>query len=378
MKKIAVILTLALILLLAAGCSQQPVSTVTVPTLLQPEKQEPALAEVTRDVFYYYTAHETHIVPYTQPLYFSISGVVGQVFVYPGKMVEKGDVLAVLDHSDLTRRAETLEAEIAHTQTSAEYSDKLAQLTIRILEAELRQLEAQLAEQDNAETQLSRQIALKKNEIAQAKADLRQEQVLRNARMAPKYEELETIREEIAQCYLYAPFSGRIAYETTLVAGQTVSHTQQVLALSDDSRMLLDPQCTIMESLIDAAVSIHLRIGSSNYDVKWIPPTEQEMLIAEQHDSFPRTYFEILGTPEELAQLEFGQFGILSYATNYQEDVITVPISAVQKDENRNINFVYVHENGMRVLREVEIGSENGYVYHITDGLKEGEIIYVG
>ena len=198
MKKIAVILTLALILLLAAGCSQQPVSTVTVPTLLQPEKQEPALAEVTRDVFYYYTAHETHIVPYTQPLYFSISGVVGQVFVYPGKMVEKGDVLAVLDHSDLTRRAETLEAEIAHTQTSAEYSDKLAQLTIRILEAELRQLEAQLAEQDNAETQLSRQIALMKNEIAQAKADLRQEQVLRNARMAPKYEELETIREEIA------------------------------------------------------------------------------------------------------------------------------------------------------------------------------------
>jgi multidrug efflux pump subunit AcrA (membrane-fusion protein) len=178
MKRIFAIIFVMVLFL--SGCVHTPDPTGTVPTLVKPEIAPPKLVQVTRGEFRDYYAYHATVAPYSQGLFFDISGVIGNAYVYAGKAVKKGELLAELDHSALSARIVSLETDIADTETVAGYTDRMAKLQIDILKVELLQLEDQLAvAEETAVSRIRQQIALKKNEIAQAEADLRQEQALR-------------------------------------------------------------------------------------------------------------------------------------------------------------------------------------------------------
>lgn len=372
------IIAIALLALLLTGCAKVPEPTGTAPSLIVPGLTPPEIVEVTVGTFSDYYALPATVVPYTQGLSFSISGKIGKVHVYPGKAVEAGELLAELEHSSLSGRIETLEADIANVKTVADYTDRMARLEIDILHVELSQLEDQLATAEGADIpHLKQQIALKKNDIAQAQADLRQEQAMREAKLAPKQAELAQLREELKLHFLYAPYSGRIAYDIALPVGYPVAQSAPVIALSDESRMVLD----ILGGLFDydeANVhSIYVRIGSTDYQFRQIPPTEQELLYAAQNDTSPNTYFEILGSEEDLAKLEFGQYGNVCFTNIYQENALMIPLKALIEGVQFGQYYVDVDENGQRVRRSVEIGGSNGLYAWVTEGLEEGAYVYV-
>lgn len=376
MKRLITMAILAALLL--TGCSQTPDPQGTAPSLVQPESDQPELLQVSVGTFYNYYTLSATVIPYTQGLSFDISGSVSKVYVYPGKEVEAGELLAELDHSSLTSRIASLEADLDDTKAAAAYTDRMAKLQIEILKVELLQLEDRLAAAGEADVSyLRQQVALKKNDIAQAEADLRHEQELREARMAPKQEELEQLQEKLKLYFLYAPFSGRIAYDISLAVGQYVSQSTPVIALSDDSHMVLDPLGSFWIETEENASSINVRIGDTDYAIERIPSTEQEILYAAQNNSSPNVLFDIVGTEEDLAKLELGQYANIGIISFYQENAIMVPIYAVSKT-SAGLYSVDVDENGQRVERIVEIGAANDVFAWISNGLEEGEYIYVG
>ena len=372
------IIAIAMLALLLAGCAKVPEPTVTDPSLIVPGLTPPKLVQVTVGTFSDYYALPATVVPYTQGLSFSISGKIGKVHVYPGKAVEAGELLAELDHSSLSGRIETLEADIANTETITAYTDRMAQLEIDILHVELSQLEDQLAVAEEADiSRLTQQVALKKNDIAQSKADLRQEQAMRAAKLAPKQAELAQLREELKLHFLYAPYAGRIAYDLALPVGYPVAQSAPVIALSDESRKVLDILGGLFDYDENNIHSIYVRIGSTDYKFRQIPPTEQELLYAAQNDTSPNTFYEVLGSEEDLAKLEFGQYGNVSFTNIYQENALMIPREALIEGVMFGQYYVDVDENGQRVRRSVEVGGTNGLYAWITEGLEEGAYIYV-
>ena len=164
MKRIFAIIFVMVLFL--SGCVHTPDPTGTVPTLVKPEIAPPKLVQVTRGEFRDYYAYHATVAPYSQGLFFDISGVIGNAYVYAGKAVKKGELLAELDHSALSARIVSLETDIADTETVAGYTDRMAKLQIDILKVELLQLEDQLAvAEETAVSRIRQQIALKKNEI---------------------------------------------------------------------------------------------------------------------------------------------------------------------------------------------------------------------
>ena len=375
MKRIFAIIFVMVLFL--SGCVHTPDPTGTVPTLVKPEIAPPKLVQVTRGEFRDYYAYHATVAPYSQGLFFDISGVIGNAYVYAGKAVKKGELLAELDHSALSARIVSLETDIADTETVAGYTDRMAKLQIDILKVELLQLEDQLAAaEETAVSRIRQQIALKKNEIAQAEADLRQEQALREARLAPKLKELEQLRKEKQLYFLYAPFDGVIAYDVQLHPGFPVSPAEPVIILSDDSRMVLDISGRILSDSMVNAYSVVARIGDTDFAIEWIPPTEQELFYAAQNDTAPNALYEILGTEEELAKLEFGQYASVGVTYTFEENVLLLPVGAVQENEAGQL-WVEMDENGQRVKRSVEVGGHNTHCVWITGGLEEGAYVYV-
>ena len=266
MKRIFAIIFVMVLFL--SGCVHTPDPTGTVPTLVKPDVSPPKLVQVTRGVFRDHYAYHATVAPYSQGLFFDISGVIGNAYVYAGKAVKKGELLAELDHSALSARIVSLEADIADTETVAGYTDRMAKLQIDILKVELLQLEDQLATaEETTVSRIRQQIALKKNEIAQAEADLRQEQALREARLAPKRKELEQLRKEKQLYFLYAPFDGVIAYDVQLHPGFPVSPAEPVIILSDDSRMVLDISGRILSDSMVNTYSVVARIGDTDFAI---------------------------------------------------------------------------------------------------------------
>ena len=375
MKRI--IAMIAVVALLLAGCVHAPDPTGTAPTLRKPEVVPPKTVQVSLGTFCAYYAFEATVAPYTQSLYFDISGVISCAYVYPGKVVKAGELLAELEHSSLSRQIASIEEDISDTETTAAYTDRMARLQIDILKVELLQLEDQLAAVEEMDTsRLQQQIALKKNEIAQAEADLRQEQALRNARLAPKREELEQLRSEEKLHFLYAPFDGVIAYDIQLLPNAPVSQSEPVIILSDTSRMVLDVKGYFSEELEENAQSVVARIGDTDFAIKRIPPTEQELFYAAQNDTNPNALFDVLGAEEDLAKLEFGQYASIGVISALEENALLIPINTAYEDPAGRA-CVDVDVNGQRIKRIVEIGDFNDHSLWITGGLEEGEYVYV-
>ena len=118
------------------------------------------------------------------------------------------------------------------------------------------------------------------------------------------------------------------------------------------------------------------RIGDTDFAIEWIPPTEQELFYAAQNDTTPNALYEILGTEEELAKLEFGQYASVGVTYTFEENVLLLPVGAVQENEAGQL-WVEMDENGQRIKRSVEVGGHNTHCVWITGGLEEGAYVYV-
>ena len=85
----------------------------------------------------------------------------------------------------------------------------------------------------------------------------------------------------------------------------------------------------------------------------------------------PMLQYSIDNPDETLAA---GQFAVVCVESSYVADALIVPTNALFTDTTR---YLYVMEDGVRVRRDVKTGIFTDWYTQITEGLEEGEVVYV-
>lgn len=359
MKLAALILVMALL----AGCAAEEAPT---PELMEPVGVQSDMATAYVGEIYNIVHFDASVVAYVEELCFEVDGDIETINVYPGKWVEEGDVLIELDQRETEKRAEQLRRELEYAEQDNAYTDAMTELDIKMLETELRQMQAQGAD--------AKQIALKENEIKQKQTDLEQARLLREPELKVKREELAGLEASLDKNVLRAPFSGRIVYEKSITQGTHVAAYSPVLFLADDNRLSIRSEY-VTEGRLKSASRLYAKIGGREYELAGKPIDQEEYIATVLAGETVMTEYEILGVTDGDEAPEAGQYAAVCVVSGYIPDALLVPSGAVLRDATGR--YVYVDEDGERVKRAVKVGMSTDALIQITEGLEEGETVYV-
>jgi RND family efflux transporter MFP subunit len=360
MKKIVVYILASLLLLGLVGCADEGISA---PDLLEPVgvKSDTAVAE--RGEIYEATVYKGEVVPHVEALSFAVDGQLGEVSVRLGDTVQKGQVLVALDNEKLKEQIENLEAEIAHIQKTAGFSDHLAELDIAIAEEQLKSLRL-----NGADANACRE---KELEIQQLKLDLKQSQELRDLETTYKKEKLETLKKQLGNAVITAPVSGQIVYLTPAEAGTTIKAYTTVICIADTQQLRVSTEY-IPAKTIEASTRIYARILDADIPLKYVPMDSAEYASGVLAGEQIKSEF-IMETDDD--RIQSGQFAAVMLISSYKSDALTIPANAVYRDEKGW--YVYKKEGTDHIRCNITVGIMNDAKVEIIDGLQEGDAVYV-
>ena len=365
-KKTLTALLAALLALSLPGCALRP-DAQSVPALIEPVGVKVDTAVATRGTLYTTSAYEGSLVAAAEELSFEIDGKIGEVNVWPGKWVEEGELLFSLDQSELGKRIASLERQLDYVESNGAYDDAAAEIDIELLDMRLEKLVA-----DGAD---GKAIDLARLDLEQARLDLRQAKELRALSADSMREELKLLRADYGRNELRAPFPGHVFYLETLVEGTSVQANKTVAYIANPDDLTLTISTYLGENKL-ARATYYALIGGKKYEIEHVPMTLQEMTsILLSSRSLP-THFRVTGPAEDLGEVSAGQYAAVCLETGRVEDALLIPMGALYYASGER--YVYVQtEDGGRERRTVTMGLTNGLDAQITEGLAEGEIVYV-
>jgi len=364
MKKWIISGMIGALLLGVTGCGQKVQDeTVTIPALMEPVGVQVDVAQAQYSDIYVMETHSGVIVPYVEELQFTIDGKVGSVNVTLGDWVEEGQVLVSLSEEEIFERMEALQEEIADIQKTGEFIDRQRIADIEIAKEELKQLES------NGNSKQT--IQLKKVDVQKFEKILEQERELRQLEIQEKQREWKELWEKTQNNEIIAPFSGRVVYLQEIESGLNIQGYTTVVCLADDTRLWLESEF-ISEITVKNAYDIYAKIGEKEYDLEYVPFDKTEYFAKLLKAEEVNTRF-VVDAPE--GEIVSGQYGTVMVINSYLEDVLTIPVNALYQDAGGR--YVYKMTDGKRVRCEVSVGRNNGIKAEITEGLEEGDLVYV-
>lgn len=346
----------------------------------------------------------TVIVEDKQKQYANVTGILREFVVKEGDKVQKGQVIAKIDTSDVDSKILDLEAQIglaqanmAKAQTGNE-PEELAQEQERVLQAQrdydtakkeydrMNQLFASGAstqqELDKAKSQLDsnlsslnvakQQLSLKqkgprKEEIASQQAQINKLQVERGQ-----------LEKERVQSVVIAPADGTVI-AVAADNGQYVNKGTELLTLANLDNLLI--QADINESDVNKlklgqnATIEGITLGKQKLDAEVARISPIATTTQSSSGQGEKTRVKVMLKPTgELSALKPGFHVDINISVEKIDDALQVPIEAIQQDENGS-TFVWVASNGIAKKQEVETGMENELFSHIKNGLAGDEQI---
>ena len=73
--------------------------------------------------------------------------------------------------------------------------------------------------------------------------------------------------------------------------------------------------------------------------------------------------------------VQAGDTVTISIETGTSEDALRIPANALYTDEGGN--YGYIVEEGRRTRRNIQVGTKTEIMIEVTEGLEEGETVYV-
>ncbi|MBQ4085763.1 MAG: biotin/lipoyl-binding protein [Clostridia bacterium] len=358
MKKKICLLFLAVCMALCGAAQAE------VPELLEPAGIELDYAAAQAMDLYTVTLYNAAVIPYTEDLWFEVDGTVEQVHVHLGSRVQKGDALITLDEEALMEQEAELLEEIAYTKQVHANANELSEIDIRIATVRLDSMRAN-GSSETAIVQAEANIDMMELKLAQTKA----EQAITIAKME---KELAKVQEKIGRNVLVAPFDGVVVSIDNLRAEYGVAAYEPVIRLADETQLLLSSDY-IGQNTVKGANDIYALIGSRQYALEYVPVEMDEYLTAVFSEAPLKTKFTFAG---EHADVACGEYAAICVVTGMVEDALCIPCNALYSDNAGR--YVYkLDEDGQRVRVNVHTGSTNGLYFQITDGLEEGDLVYV-
>lgn len=352
-----------LLFVLLTGCGAVEESSASVPELLEPVGIKLATVPAEISDLVNVVAYKGAVVPYVEELQFTVDGTLEDVHVLLGDFVEEGQILATLSEERINEQIQQLEKDASIIATQGGFYDRQQQARIELAKIELEQMQKSRASEQ--------ELRLQELEIRQLELDLKQAQELRQLELGAIYAALQEQRNKLGNSQLTAPFSGRVVYVGSYRAGDAVVGYTTVFCLADESRISVSAEY-ISDMYIQGAERIYARILDRDYELTYVPYDMEEYITQSLSGATLDTEFEVDAEPGEL---ECGQYAAVLVVDQTKEDALCVPVNALYT--NAGGDYVYLVEDGQRIVRDVTIGMRTDARVEILEGLEEGDLVYV-
>jgi len=238
----------------------------------------------------------------------------------------------------------------------------IVQLDIDVLKA---QLNSAKASYDNASITLKR-LEEAKDGVTQMQIDNARTQLL-----SAKYQ-LDLLKKQISMGTIKAPFSGIITLKN-FDLGAVVSPGTPIVELTDISRLKLEiniPEKDLFRFIKGQKVAIATDVYPG------VTFEGRTLFISSKADASHNYAIKILIQNSTKNPLKAGMYGRAFFDETMSESSISIPRSALIGSTKKP--QVFVVENRVAHLRDIQIGMSNDTHIQILRGLKENEIVVKG
>lgn len=383
---------------LAGGCGKMTESSI-------PELEEPvALNEAYRPVEYAAIGSVQVLMATAVPRdycnYYSANVNISQIYVEPGDTVNPGDVLAVCDVDEAKEQLQECQAALVHENETYEISAQISDTQIRLWES-------QAAGQDNnepdqsdgtaddtheadADTNIDEYAAVtgefsteqtEKNEstdedyntqIATEQENQRYDKQLHEYRVQKINEQMASYQQLVDDGMLKAAHSGLVTYTKKLTEGRSAAAYENIVIVSDTDDLVLDIKDTaINEYKYSDYDKKYVIVDGEKYDVTESQYTSEVLVLSKINNRYPDVCVE----SREKPSLTAGQMYPVYFEKTKADHTLVVGKDSIYKDGDTR--YVYVkNDEGGREKRIITTGESDENYTQVTEGLKEGELVY--
>lgn len=335
----------------AGGCGKMTESSI-------PELEEPvALNEAYRPVEYAAIGSVQVLMATAVPRdycnYYSANVNISQIYVEPGDTVNAGDVLAVCDVDEAKKQLQECKAALAHENETYEISAQISDTQIKMWEN-------QAAQQDN------------NKQIATEQENQRYDKQLHEYRVQKINEQIALYQQLVDDGTLKAAHSGLVTYTKKLTEGRSAAAYENIVIVSDTDDLVLDIKDTaINEYKYSDYDKKYVIVDGEKYDVTESQYTSEVLVLSKINNRYPDVCVE----SREKPSLTAGQMYPVYFEKTKANQALVVGKDSIYKDGDTR--YVYVkNDEGGREKRIITTGESDENYTQVTEGLKEGELVY--
>lgn len=386
---------------LAGGCGKMTESSI-------PELEEPvALNEAYRPVEYAAIGSVQVLmataVPRDYSNYYSANVNISQIYVEPGDTVNAGDVLAVCDVDEAKKQLQECQAALAHENETYEISAQISDTQIKMWENQAAQQENnEHNKMDTADGAMADAYEINtdinideratdmgefsteqtdKNEstdedyntqIATEQENQRYDKQLHEYRVQKINEQIALYQQIVDDGTLKAAHSGLVTYTKKLTEGRSAAAYENIVIVSDTDDLVLDIKATaINEYKCSDYDKKYVIVDGEKYDVTESQYTSEVLVLSKINNRYPDVCVE----SREKPFLTAGQMYPVYFEKTKADQALVVGKDSIYKDGDTR--YVYVKNNeGGREKRIITTGESDENYTQVTEGLKEGELVY--
>lgn len=371
-KKI-VIFTCVLICLMVSGC-QKKEDTVNIPELIDPPQSVSDTAVVKRGEICNIKLYDAQVIPYTKEIGFKTEGVIDNVNVKIGDVVKEGDVLATLTGASDNSGYTSVTDQIDNLKKTYAEDNLLAEYDIKIMKAEKEQMLLKLNSAHKKEkSDIKKNIQVKKANIKVAEQEYVDNKELQKLELIELKRKLKQMESDKKNFYMYAPMDGVIA-TVAKNAGDQIGEDEFVMALVDNEDMQIKSEYISSKLLKNSDYFVkyngnEYKVEKTGYEVVDQPDTDDDQNV---NSSGAFSYFDVV---DNIVEFDVGSYLNLYIKSGYNQNALLIPSNALYKESSEK--YVYKQVGETKVKTEVTVGTITDTVVQITDGLQEGDIVYV-
>jgi len=292
---------------------------------------------------------------------------VASVEVADGQQVKKGDVLIRLDTEGVQKDIDDLTKQLDDIKTQYGYddADRLTDIT------------AARIQQDDTVTGS----ALQLQELNIQRLELVDSQA-KNAEaddIANRTQEINDLIQTMDQAELDADMDGIIA-DIRVAPGDYIQPFETGAVIADYGSIYVNYTGQASTMGLSSVKSITGSVGGAEYEMVYEPMPISEQVTYILKGLTPPSKFTFKDA-DAASKLTPGETVILRCVLNITENVLAVPVNAIYSNGPTD-KYVYLETvdsagNPVKTITPVKLGLSNECVTVITDGLNEGDVVYV-
>lgn len=313
------------------------------------------------------------ITPYVEELTFPEDGIFLDYKVTLGERVEAGQVLATTDVGDAKEQVEKYKEQIEELTATYNYNMQTKVNTQDIAEVELERILERLENEEymtGQYTQLCIEAGQWNKQIN--RMDLEIKHLTEDYELTLPYLQgkLKEYKNKLTSNQIVAPFDGVITSMQPLTCGERVNGEKSYIAISDTTKYRVVGDYVSQKDM-DDALGVTAFINGKEYPLTYIPMDEDVYYAILKKGEVPYSTYEI--APEE--ELSHGMFALIVLTEDERRNVLKVPGIAIHQDGSRK--FCYIKNGDDKEKVYIQVGLYDTMHYEVTDGLKEGDEVYL-